>query len=92
MPKVLKMKMSRKMSGSTPGRCTLTATSSPVSRSTALYTWPREAAAMGLSEMEANTSPRGRPREASISEKAWRAGGGQAMRRWLAARGLMRHV
>ncbi len=27
------------MVGSTPGRCTLTATSSPVSRSTALYTW-----------------------------------------------------
>ena len=33
-----KMKRSRRMTGSTPGRCTLMATSSPVSRSTALYT------------------------------------------------------
>ena len=33
---------------------------------------------MGLSEMEANTSPRGRPREASISAKACGQGGGRA--------------
>jgi len=34
-----KMNRSRRMTGRTPGRCTLIATSSPVSRSTALYTW-----------------------------------------------------
>ena len=36
-----KMNRSRRMTGPTFGRCTLTATSSPVSRSTALYTWDR---------------------------------------------------
>ena len=35
---VLKMKRSRRMLGSTPGRCTFTATSSPVSFRTARYT------------------------------------------------------
>lgn len=33
-----KMSRSRRMTGSTPGRCTLMATSSPVSLKTALYT------------------------------------------------------
>ena len=49
------------MMGSTPGRCTLTATSCPVSLSTALYTCPSEAAAMGRSEMLLNTSAMGLP-------------------------------
>ena len=35
---VRKMNRSLRMTGSIPGRCTLIATSSPVSRSTALYT------------------------------------------------------
>lgn len=33
------------MEAATPGRCTLTATASPVERSTPRYTWPRLAAA-----------------------------------------------
>ena len=49
------------MLGSTPGRCTLMATSSPDSRSVALYTCPSEAAAMGPGEMRLNTSVGSRP-------------------------------
>ena len=36
-----KMNRSRRITGATFGRCTFTATSSPVPRSTALYTYDR---------------------------------------------------
>ena len=72
----LKMNRSRKMMGSTPGLCTLTATSWPVSLSTALYTCPKEAAAMGLSEMLLNTSAIGRPSSSCKMPNACKKGVG----------------
>ena len=46
------------------------ATASPDSLSTPLYTWPREAAAMGPSEMLENTEARGRPSSSSMVANA----------------------
>mmetsp|Transcript_6472 Transcript_6472/g.24057 ORF Transcript_6472/g.24057 Transcript_6472/m.24057 type:complete len:293 (-) Transcript_6472:118-996(-) len=53
----------------TSGRCTLTATSSPVG-STALYTCPRLAAAMGRGEIFAYSRSSGAPSCASMHRKA----------------------
>ncbi|MNY81657.1 hypothetical protein D3C86_2233270 [compost metagenome] len=46
------------------GRCTFTAAGVP-SFSTAWYTWPMEAAAMGVSGKEMNRSPRLAPSSSS---------------------------
>ena len=47
-------KRSMETVSSTYGRCTLTATASPV-RSTPLYTWPSDAAAIGRGDSSAYT-------------------------------------
>ena len=53
-----------------PGRCTLTATSSPVDRKTARKTCPSEAAATGCSEISLNISSTGFPSSSSINARA----------------------
>mmetsp|Transcript_542 Transcript_542/g.1324 ORF Transcript_542/g.1324 Transcript_542/m.1324 type:complete len:283 (+) Transcript_542:1185-2033(+) len=67
-------KRSRNMIGSTPGRCTLMATSSPLPRSLARYTCPMDAAATGPSLIASNTSLTGRPRFFSMMANATSSG------------------
>ena len=52
------------------GRCTLSATSLPLSSSVARYTCPSEAAAMGLGVMVANIASSGRPSSRSTVSNA----------------------
>ena len=64
--------MSLGMDRASPGRCTLTATSSPagIPRSRPLYTCPSEAAATGSADSSAKISCVGAPRAASMQAYA----------------------
>ena len=66
------MNTSSATASSTPGRCTLTATSWPPSsgRSLPLYTWPREADASGSALIQSNTASTGPPRPSSSTTRA----------------------
>mmetsp|Transcript_1389 Transcript_1389/g.4166 ORF Transcript_1389/g.4166 Transcript_1389/m.4166 type:complete len:200 (+) Transcript_1389:1760-2359(+) len=61
---------SRYIIGSIPGRCTLTATVSPLAFNFALYTWPKLAAAIGSGVISSNTSFTGFPNSSSMSANA----------------------
>ena len=75
--------MSRRTSGATRLRWTLTTTRSPV-RSVAEWTWAMDADARGVRSNEVNTSASGRPRSSSMVRRttANGSGGTRSRSRW----------
>ena len=67
--------MSSRKRCATCGRCTLTTTSSPV-RSRAAWTWAIEAAAMGVSSNDSNSSSSEPPRSISTTARTSANGSG----------------